>query len=300
MDKLNKYIDAVMAFLYSIIEKINNISFLNINPKKKTLAMVFTAAVVLIATVSGVFIIGEITADEPTTLPEDVSTTEASVTVTSNQQELEGNFLFALTLEDNIELLGVIRADSAEKTMRVSFLSGDTYSNFNNLKGTMTQHYKTGGITELLWAVGEYANISIERYLIADKESFTALLERIGEMTVELEHDVLCGQDAASFAIKEGQQTLVPHMMAEYFYYICENNDKYLYEVVGVMTLFAKALFCSENSDKTKSNFDYMISCIDTNISALDFNNYKTAIMTLADPFILDNMTIEEDMSAFR
>lgn len=300
MNELNKYINAVMAFIDNIIEKINNISFLNINPKKKTLAIVFSAAVILIAMVSGVFIVGELLEDEPTTLPEDSSTTEASVTLPISDEELRGNFLLALTYDEKIELLGVLRVDSSQKTMQLSFLSGDTYCSFSNLKGTMNDHYKNGGATELLWAVGEYANISIERYLFADETTFVALLEHIGEITVDLEHDVICGQDAASFVIEEGHQNLIPNMMSKYFYYICDNQDKYSDEIADVMALFAKALFCTETPEKAQSNFDYMIGCLETNISALDFNNYKAPIMSLADPAVLDNMTIEEDMSAFR
>ena len=300
MNELNKYINAVMAFIDKIIEKINNISFLNINPKKKTLAIVFSAAVILIAMVSGVFIIGELIEEEPTTLPEEVTTTEASISIPVNSEELKGNFLLALTYNRKIELLGILRVDSAEKSMKISFLSGDTYCSFNNLKGTMNDHYKNGGITELMWAVGEYANISIERYLLADEGQFVALLEHIGDLTVDLEHDVICGQDAASFVIEEGHQTLIPNMMAKYFYYICDNQNKYLDEIIDVMALFAKSLFCNEIPDNAQSNFDYMIGCIETDISALDFNNYKTAIMTLADLAVLDNMTVEEDMSALR
>ena len=300
MNELNKYINSVMAFIDTIIEKINNISFLNINPKKKTLAIVFSAAVILIAMVSGVFIIGELTEDETTTLPEDSSTTEASVSLPVSGEELKGNFLLALTYDEKISLLGVLRVDSVEKTMKLSFLSGDTYCRFNNLDGTMNEHYKNGGVTELLWAVGEYANISIERYLVADESTFVALLEHIGEMTVDLEHDVICGQDAASFVIEEGHQTLIPNMMSKYFYYICDNQDKYRDEIADVMALFAKALFCTEMPEKAQRNFDYMIGCLETNISALDFNNYKAPIMSLADPAVLDNITIEEDLSVFR
>lgn len=205
-----------------------------------------------------------------------------------------------MTFEDEIELLGVIRLDSAEKSMKVSFLTGDTYCSFNNLEGTMNDHYKNGGVTELMWAVGEYANISIEKYILADESSFGTLLEHIGEMTVDLKHKVVYKQDAASFTIEEGYQTLIPSMMSKYFYYICQNQSKYLDEIVDVMTLYAKALFISEDSDKTKSHFDYMVRCLETNISALDFNNYKEPIMSLADPAVLDNIIIEEDMSTFR
>lgn len=300
MNELNKYINAVMAFIDKIFDKINNISFLNINPKKKTLAIVFSSAVILIAMVSGIFIIGELLKDEPATLPEDSSTTEASISIPVTDEELRGNFLFALTYDEKIELLGVLRVDSAERTMKVSFLSGDTYCRFNNLKGTMNEHYKNGGITELLWAVGEYANISIEKYLIADEGNFISLLEHIGEMTVNLEHNVVCGQDAASFVIEKGQQTLIPNMMSKYFYYICDNQDKYRDEIADVIGLFAKSLFCTEMPERAQRNFDYMIACIDTDISALDFNNYKAPIMSLADPAILDNITVEEDMSTLR
>ena len=300
MKDLNKYINAIMAFLDNIAEKISNIGFLNINPTRKTIAVVFTAAVVLIAMVSGVFVIGEIASDEPTTAVGETEATEPSVSFVAESQELAGNFLIALTYNDKIELLGVVRVDSAEKTMRVSFLSGDTYCSFNNLSGTMNEHYKNGGVTELLWAVGEYANISIERYIISDESTFVALLEHIGEMSVNLEHQVICGQDAASFIIEAGQQNLIPAMMAKYFYYLCENQPKYDSEIVSAMALYSKNLFCSSDEEKSQSNFNYMISCLETNISALDFNNFKTAIMSLACDEVLDNITIEEDISVFR
>jgi hypothetical protein len=297
---LNKYINAVMAFLDRLAEKISNISFLNINPGKKTLAIVFTAAVVLIAMVSGVFVISEVISDEPTTVAYESDTTEPSVSFVADSQQLTGNFLIALTYDEKIELLGIVRVDSAEKTMKVSFLSEDTYCAFNNLSGTMNQHYKKGGVTELLWAVGEYANISIERYMIADESTFVALLEHIGEMSVDLEHQVICGQDAASFIIEEGQQNLIPAMMAKYFYYLCENQPRYDDEIVGAMALYSKKLFCSGDEESANSNFNYMISCLDTNISALDFNNYKTAIMSLASVEVLDNITLEDDISDFK
>jgi hypothetical protein len=296
---LNRYINAVMAFLENIAEKISNIGFLNINPGRKTIAVVFAAVVVAIATVSGVFVIGEVLSDEPVTEEGITESTEPEVSFVEATQNLTGNFLLALTYEEDIELLGVLRVDSAEKTMKISFLSGDTYCSFNNLKGTMNQHYKKGGITELIWAVGEYAGISIERYIIADQRRFVSLLEHIGEMSVNLEHEVICGQDAASFIIEAGPQTLIPNMMAKYFYYICENKDKYSEEITDVMALYAKSLFCKD-TETVSDNFDYMIGCVETDISALDFNNYKSSILSFLTPEVLDNITVEADLTSFR
>lgn len=300
MKNFNKYINAVMAFLDDLAEKIGNIGFLNINPGKKTLAIIFSVAIIAIASVSGIFVIDELVSDEPVTEAGASGTTEPEISFVAERKDLSGNFLLALTYEENIELLGVLRADSAEKTLKISFLSGDTYCSFNNLSGTMNEHYKKGGITELVWAVGEYAGISIERYMVADQRRFTDLLDHIGEMTVNLDHEVICGQDAASFVIEAGQQTLIPNMMAKYFYYICDNSNKYSEEITDVMALYAKALFCKESEELAKENFDYMISCIETDISALDFSNYKSALMSLAMPLVLDNIIVEEDLSTFR
>lgn len=298
MEKFNDYINAVMAFIDKIIEKVNNISFLNFKPATKTVAIVFSLAVFLIAAVSGVMVIGELASKDPTEVTED-DTTQTS-TVMPSDDVIQGNFLLGLTYQDDIELLAVARLDSEAKTMKISFLSPETFCSFNNLSGTMNEHYDKGGITELLWAVGEYAHISIERYIIADESSFLSLIEHIGEMQVTLEHNVTCGQDAASFIIEEGQQNLIPAMMTKYFYYLCENQPKYNEEIVDVMAIYSKNLFCSEDEDKTKTNFEYMISCLETNISALDFGNHKEPILSLADTAVLDNVTIEENPANLR
>lgn len=295
METINRYINALMAFIDKIIEKVNSIGFLNIKPATKTVAVAFGVAIFLIAAVSGVFVINELTSEDPT----DVSVEDTTQTgeLISSGQELEGNFLLVLTYRDDIELLAVARLDSGEKTVKVSFLSPDTYCNFNKLSGTMNEHYKNGGVTELLWAVGEYANISIERYIFADESTFLSLIEHIGEMQVMLEHSVVCGQDAASFIIEEGQQNLIPAMMTKYFYYLCENQPGYNEEIIDVMALYSKNLFCSEDENETKTNFEYMISCLETNISALDYGNYKEPILALADPLVLDCIAVEEDIS---
>lgn len=295
MEKLNSFINAVMAFIDKIIEKVNNISFLNIKPANRTIAIVFSVAVFLIAAVSGVFVISELASEDPADTTSDI-TTQVSAPVSADQ-ELQANFLLALTYHDEIELLAVARLDSAQRQMRVSFLSPNTFCSFNNLTGTMNQHYEKGGITELMWAVGEYANISIERYILADEGTFLNLINHIGEMEVVLEHEVICGQDAASFVIEAGQQALIPTMMSKYFFYLCENQPKYNQEIIDTLALYCKKLFCTEDENTTKSNFEYMISCLVTNISALDFNNYKAPILTLANPLVLDCTVIEEDIS---
>ena len=82
-------------------------------------------------------------------------------------------------------------------------------------------------------------------------------------------------------------------MMAKYFYYICDGIDKYSEEITDVMALYAKSLFYKD-TETVSDNFDYMIGCVETDISALDFSNYKSEFLSLATPEVLDNIIIED------
>ncbi len=284
---MDKYINAAKG----ISDKINNSYILN--PTKKTLLIVFCAVIALVCAVSGVFVIKEIGDDNKTTTAEETSDSLTAAVGSDSEVPIKANLLFALEGDERLELLGVMRLNSAEKSVRVSFLSAETYCSFNNLKGTMNEHYNEGGVKQLVWAVGEYAGISIERYIVADYTSFKNILNRIGDMTVVLEHDIICGQDAASFIIEEGQQTLVPEMMTKYFGYLCENESAFSDEIANIMMKYGEELFCKDET-AVESNFNAIISEFSTDISAQDYVTYKTAIKALANPQILSSIEVAQ------
>lgn len=288
---MDKYIGLVRDFF----DKINGSYILN--PTKKTITIAFCAVIALICAVSGIFVISEITQEDPTTTAGDTTDSLSSIVRTDEEKHLTANLLFALEGDSRLELLGVMRLDSQEKNIRVSFISGETYCSFNNLSGTMNEHYLEGGSTQLVWAVGEYAGISIERFIIADYTSFKGLLNKIGDMTVVLEHDVICGQDAASLIIEEGQQTLVPEMMTKYFGYLCENLNDYSYEIARTMMSYGEKLFCTGEEDDIEKNFSLIVSSFRTDISAQDYVSYKTAMKNLADSNIMKSIRVEDSLS---
>lgn len=291
---MDKYIAAVKG----LFDKINNSYILN--PTKKTVTVAFCAVIALICAVSGIFVISETLGDNTTTTAVDTTDSVSTIVRTDDGTALEANLLFALEDGEKLDLLGVMRLDSADKSVRVSFISGETYCSFNNLSGTMNEHYANGGTTQLVWAVGEYAGISIERYIVADYTSFKNLLNSIGDMTVVLEHDVICGQDAASLIIEEGQQTLVPEMMTKYFGYLCGNLNEYQFEVAKTMMSYGEKLFCTGEESDIEKNFSFIVSNFTTDISAQDFVSYKTALKTLADKDIMNSISLSESLSELK
>lgn len=292
---MDKYIDAIK----NIFDRISNSYILN--PTKKTVTVAFCAVIALICAVSGIFVISEVAGDKTSTTQAD-TTNSFSVTLNQNEEHpLRANLLFALEGEENnLELLGVMRLCSEDKCIKVSFVGPETYCSFNNLSGTMNDHYKNGGTTQLVWAVGELAGISIERYIIADYSSFKSLLNRIGDMNVYLEHEVICGQDAASLIIEKGPQTLVPEMMTKYFGYLCSDLERYDYEIAKTMMSYGERLFCTGDENDIEKNFSAVVSTFRTDISAQDFVSYKDALKVLADKQLLSDVILVENLSDMR
>ncbi len=288
---MDKYIDALKGFF----DKINNSYILN--PTKKTLTVAFCAVIALICAVSVIFVIGEGFEDDTTTTAGETTDSISTIVGTEDEMPLTANLLFALEGDGKLDLLGVMRLCSADESIRVSFISGETYCSFNNLSGTMNEHYMQGGTTQLVWAVGEYAGISIERFILADYTSFKNILNKIGDMTVLLEHEVICGQDAASLIIEAGQQTLVPEMMTKYFGYLCDNLNQYGNEIAKTMMAYGEKLFCTGDESDIEKNFALVLSNFKTNISAQDYVSYKSAINTLACKEVLGSVTVAESLS---
>ncbi len=288
---MDKYINAIKDFFNRISD-----SYI-LNPTKKTITVAFCAVIALICAVSGIFVISEVTGDEPSTTQADTTDSISAIVNANDENPLKANLLFALEGEDKLELLGVMRLCSEDKCVKVSFVSPETYCSFNNLRGTMNDHYKNGGSTELVWAVGELAGISIERYIIADYTSFKSLLNKIGDMNVFLEHEVICGQDAASLVIEKGPQTLIPEMMTKYFGYLCSDVERYDYEIAKTMMAYGEKLFCTGDENDIEKNFSLIVSNFKTDISAQDFVSYKSAMKILADKQILSDVILVETLS---
>ena len=126
------------------------------------------------------------------------------------------------------------------------------------------------------------------------------MLNRIGDMDVVLEHEVICGQDAASLIIEKGPQTLIPEMMTKYFGYLCSDIERYDYEIAKTMMSYGEKLFCTGDENDLEKNFSVVLSTFTTDISARDFVNYKPAFKILADKEILSGVILIDSLSEMK
>lgn len=277
-----------------IYDKISSMPLLNKHPSKKLLISVFAAVVVSVALLSVVISVSENRENTETTLPDEIS--QAS-SFTSESNEILGNFLFLLTRDgaEDISMISVVRIDSENSELTFAFLSPDTECRVNGYDGTMQQHLENGGINELLWAVGEYANISIERYVWGDEEAFIKWMKSIPEFPLEIKETVNYNHNGISFIIEEGVQNLTADNMLKYFTYLAKEHGK-TSTLVETMLCYAQTLFSSGEEAATES-LEGILANFNTNISVVDCSEYRKAAVKVATGLAETRVTVVEDLS---
>lgn len=277
-----------------IFDKVSSMPLLNRTLSKKLLISVFAAIVVLVALLSLVISITEKKENTETTAE---SGTAAESSFIPQSSEILGNFLFVLTQDGakDISLISVVRIDSENGELTFAFLSPDTECSVNGYDGTMQQHLENGGINELLWAVGEYANISIERYVWGDEEAFVKWMKNIPETTLEIKEKISYNHNGISFIIEEGIQTLTADNMLKYFVYLCKEEGQKS-TLVETMLCYVQTLFASEE-DGAAESLDSIVAYFNTNISVVDCSEYKRALRKIALNLAETKVTVVEDLS---
>lgn len=298
MDKINVIIDRIKE----LFEKIDSVSFLNRTPSKRFLITAFTLVVLFIGVFSAVTVISETGGNENETT--DMQSTDEFVSALSEKdmQDICGNFLFVLTRDGNekIELLSLMRMDSENNRVSISFVNPEEKTSVNGIVGTMQEHLENGGINELVWSIGEFADISIERYIIGDEQNFIDFMKSLGEIELNISEKVNYTHRGIPIIIEEGVQALSADIMLKYFVYLCENYNLVPEKIAEAMIIYGKKMFDSSDDSVLDDSFGKMIKHFSTDISVVDFTNYRKAVKKLASSENHVEIIIQTDPSALK
>lgn len=281
----------------ALIERINTVSIFNRTFDKKTIIIAFSVLIAVIAAISGLFVVGEIKNDDTQSTTLANTTTDIPVSAIQTQQ-INANFLFVLTDGENVDLLSVVGLNSEDKKIRVAFIDKKSIASAENNTLTLESHYRVGGMNQLVTAVSNYANITIHRYLEGDEAKLKTLIGEMGNFTIDVEEKIVSEHNGISFIIESGTQTMIPDVMSKYFIYLCSDTDKHYVKLANIMMLFGERLFAVEEDEKVEKNLSKLITIYNTNISAVDYSDYKPAIKALAQKDIINSMIIEGSASS--
>lgn len=286
------FVLAVKDFFFFISEKIEKIHFLHRTPSKKVIIAGFSTIIALLLLVSAVSVISakkkekaEAVAGETTTeITEQEYTAEAT-------KEIDSNFLFALTDNDKtaVHSIIVVHLNSEEGSMQLTFVEPEISVSVNDLTGNMTYHLQTGGISQFLWAVSEHTGEGFNRYLIIDEDGFMGLMDMLGETQIEIPESISFNHDGISFIIDEGKQKLTSDMMLKYCIYLGHTYSLNKDRITQVLSLILERLFTAETDEELEKRFGDALGYFTTDISAIDFSEYKQAIKAIPQMHLSEN-----------
>ena len=289
--------------------KISSMSIFQRTPSRKVLIIGFLCIIGVLLIASGASWIKQgINKDNETTA--DVSETQSMPEAVLPQSQLDSNCLFVLTDNDKqkISALILVRLDSLNDSIKISFIDPSTKQNVGNHNTTMHKHLKNGGVSELVWAVSEKYKISIERYLLGDEAAFVKLMNGFGNIEIENDKKISHKHNGVSFIIDKGLQTLTPDMMLKYFLYLSDTIENNKDKAVKAMMIYAYKIFSADASDsalafpdedKLKESFESKLGYFETDISALDYTRYKDSMRSLSSGDLISKVTIVEDPAFF-
>ncbi len=273
-------------------EKIQSLAIFSKSPDKKTVIIAFFVLLVVVGAVSGILVASEIREAEETTASETQSG-ETTVAAVAEVKEIQAKFLLVLGDAEKISLISLVGLDSVEQKVRVAFISPETVCYAGSKTATMQEHFRDGGITLLRDAVSSFADIEISKYILGDEDDFTSLIKGMGEFAVTVDERVEASHDGVSFIIDSGEQVLIPDMMLKYFLYLCDSQPRSYVKLANMMMLLGEKLFATDDEVVLEDNINLFISGFETDISALDFSEYKAAVKKLATKEVISGMIIE-------
>lgn len=288
--------------LKKLLKKLHLDSLLEMRFSEKFILKAFGILVALISTVSIAVVISEVT-DKPedeTTLPIETTAVSEAAGLFESRNEIKGNFLLLLNAEEirDVYLVAVVRLDSEKNTMNIAFLNKNSTCSVGDFSGTLIDHYNEGGAKQLMWAVGEYTGISIERYLVGNEDSFQKFCNLLGNVHINIPERVSHSYEGLGYIIEKGEQNLTPSMFLRYFLYLCSKDLSE--NISNIMVLMGMEVFSAEDEDTLQKNLDTFGKYFDTNISAVDLGRYKGAICRMASRENPVSVTIETGFDNFR
>ena len=266
----------------SIAEKFRNIR----EPSPSFLIKSFILLIALLSAASVAAIILEGGEDKPqqeVQASEQLTTAEVEAITMPARGELKSNILFGLdNAEGETHLLFVLSLDSEASKAKIFFLEPSAVCKVNEIEGSLYEHLKNGGVSQLVLAVSEYMDMEISRYLVGDEKAFVSLIKYMGDVEINVEESISYNHNGLSYIIDKGAQVMTADMLLKYLVYLSDDTVSYGENLRLIFSQFAKTLFDKDTSQQAQDNFGKVIGLFETNISALDFSENKSAVMNFA------------------
>lgn len=257
----------------------------SISPKPFIVLIAVIVALLAIISVKLIFSHSD-ESEETSSLSQDTAQSGADLTSNTATDYINTNVLLIVAKENmsNPYLLAQLNISSEANEPNITYIPLDAQVYVNKTHTTMQKHFSAGGIDELMWAVREFTQQNISKYIWLSDKGFEDLIKIAGgEIEVEIKSDINYSYNGVDFIIESGKQTLTPDNMLRYFNYLCQTREQNADELTDIICNLISKLLNGGEPGGIVEKFDSIINCVTTDISAMDISKYSAALDSLIE-----------------
>lgn len=187
------------------------------------------------------------------------------------------NVLLVCHSEKNITFCELMSFSAAENSIRVKPVSTDLLLPFGGGDMRISEIFYNFGAAEIARAFAE-KNVPVHRYLSVSEAKFKLILQKLGNVTVNMPGRVDVNVDAIRYQFAKGAQELTPDAVIGLMKYAYEDEDALSFQAEAVAGIL-RTHFTVETVQRGSGFFSDIVNLIDGNLTAFDFAEYQPRVI---------------------
>ncbi len=184
-------------------------------------------------------------------------------------EELSGDSKFLVVCQEkspkDVVFMTLIDFKIFAEEIIVTPLAIDTVTS----SGSFREKYEYGGISLLTKAVEGERNISIDRYVILDKDGFCDIVDLMGEIDLYVDENFTYSSSDKSYQIEIGNNTLEAPMLYSFLKIKYKNTNDV--EFTDLICKIINSYLKKVEEDEALKYFEDLSNCINSNLSISDY-----------------------------
>ena len=258
--------------------------------RRFTLGFFLLVGIIMLACVCTLLLLKEYDFDIDNIIGRSPETTD-STSQTNADMSLEGSSTFLFAVSDNsknkLHYTALLNFDVSSGEIKIYTVDVNENHSEEKTKGSLTALYakSDGSMLSLKEAVEEITGVTVSRYIHATDDSFKGLIKIFGGVPYDVKERIQYSCDGVGYIIEKGRQTLTADMSYKYMYYLSQQNADKPDEMSNFLSAVLKVILTPQNDSKSDYYYNKLRNTLDTDISAFDFSNSKSALSQLITLF---------------
>ena len=191
------------------------------------------------------------------------------------------NVLFYCTEGVTPSFMELVCFSASENAVRVKPLALDGVYDRDGEPYALRELFSSIGVSAVTDAL-RARGYPVRRYVGFSETNFKRLLLRLGDVTVNVPHDVSFKAQAITYTLSAGPQVLKPDILVQYMKHAYSGDDKLRAEGAAFAEILRTHL-TAENVGAGEAFFSDMVNYADTDISMFDYQRARDALTAMLE-----------------